>query len=115
MDRSWPIAFHSSKLLIESPLPSITENDEPIMVGPEDIVTVASVWSGIPVKHITANERMLLIGLDEMLKKRVIGQDNYKAVAAISRVVKRSRVGLKDPNRPIVVQLRLAKQNYQKL
>ncbi|KAK8586560.1 hypothetical protein V6N13_010149 [Hibiscus sabdariffa] len=93
----------SSELLIESPLPSTSENDEPIMVGAEDIATVASVWSGIPVKQITADERMLLVGLDEMLKKRVIGQD--EAVAAISRAVKRSRVGLKDPDRPIAAMI----------
>lgn len=73
------------------------------MVGPEDIATVASFWSGIPVNKLTADERMLLIGLDEQLKKRVIGQD--EAVSAICRAVKRSRVGLKDPDRPIAAML----------
>lgn len=72
-------------------------------MGPEEVATVASVWSGIPVKQITADERMLLVGLDEQLKKRVIGQD--EAVAAISRAVKRSRVGLKDPDRPIAAMI----------
>ncbi|XP_039018043.1 chaperone protein ClpD, chloroplastic-like isoform X2 [Hibiscus syriacus] len=96
-------ADDSSELILESPLLSTSEKDEPIMVGPEDIATVASVWSGIPVKQITADERMLLVGLDEMLKKRVIGQD--EAVAAISRAVKRSRVGLKDPDRPIAAMI----------
>ncbi|MBA0578296.1 hypothetical protein Gorai_020586, partial [Gossypium raimondii] len=94
----------SSELLeSESPLPSTSENDEPIMVGPEEIAAVASIWSGIPVQQLTADERMLLIGLDEMLKKRVIGQD--EAVAAISRAVKRSRVGLKDLDRPIAAMI----------
>ncbi|XVF54819.1 hypothetical protein PTKIN_Ptkin05aG0212400 [Pterospermum kingtungense] len=93
----------SSELLLESPLPSTSDDDEPITVGPEEIATVASVWSGIPVKQITADERMLLVGLDEQLKKRVIGQD--EAVAAISRAVKRSRVGLKDPDRPIAAMI----------
>lgn len=46
---------------------------------------------------------MLLVGLDEQLKKRVVGQD--EAVAAICRAVKRSRTGLKDPNRPISAML----------
>lgn len=75
----------------------------PVVVGPDDIAAVASLWSGIPVQQITADERMLLVGLDEQLKKRVVGQD--EAVAAISRAVKRSRVGLKDPNRPIAAML----------
>ncbi|XP_022736942.1 chaperone protein ClpD, chloroplastic-like [Durio zibethinus] len=92
----------SSELLLESPLPSTSDNDEPV-VGPEEIATVASVWSGIPVQQITADERMLLVGLDEQLKKRVVGQD--EAVAAISRAVKRSRVGLKDPDRPIAAMI----------
>ncbi|XP_017973636.1 PREDICTED: chaperone protein ClpD, chloroplastic [Theobroma cacao] len=91
----------SSELLLESPLTS--DNDEPIMVGPEEIAAIASVWSGIPVQQITADERVLLLGLDEQLKKRVIGQD--EAVAAISRAVKRSRVGLKDPDRPIAAMI----------
>ncbi|MBA0674116.1 hypothetical protein Goari_015728, partial [Gossypium aridum] len=92
-----------SSELLESPLPSTSENDEPIMVGPEEIAAVASIWSGIPVQQLTADERMLLIGLDVMLKKRVIGQD--EAVAAISRAVKRSRVGLKDLDRPIAAMI----------
>ncbi|CAA0816512.1 Chaperone protein ClpD- chloroplastic [Striga hermonthica] len=77
----------------------LLSEDEISVIGPEDIAAVASLWSGIPVKKLTADERMLLVGLDEQLKRRVIGQD--EAVAAISRAVKRSRVGLKDPNRPI--------------
>ncbi|PPR92051.1 hypothetical protein GOBAR_AA28627 [Gossypium barbadense] len=92
-----------SSELLESPLPSTSENDGPIMVGPEEIAAVASIWSGIPVQQLTADERMLLICLDEMLKKRVIGQD--EAVAAITRAVKRSRVGLKDLDRPIAAMI----------
>ncbi|XP_073021851.1 chaperone protein ClpD, chloroplastic-like isoform X2 [Primulina eburnea] len=82
--------------------PSLSDDESPV-VGPEDIAAVASLWSGIPVKKLTADERMLLVGLDEQLKKRVVGQD--EAVAAISRAVKRSRVGLKDPDRPIAAML----------
>ena len=73
------------------------------MVGPEDIASVASFWSGIPVNKLTADDRMLLVGLDEQLKKRVVGQD--EAVTAICRAVKRSRVGLNDPDRPIAAML----------
>lgn len=75
----------------------------PTMVGPDDIAEVASLWSGIPVHQLTVDERRLLVGLDEQLKQQVIGQD--EAVAAISRAVKRSRVGLKDPDRPVAAML----------
>lgn len=75
----------------------------PIVVGPEDIAAVASLWSGIPVQKLTADQRILLLDLDNQLRKRVIGQE--EAVAAISRAVKRSRVGLKDPDRPIAAML----------
>ncbi|KAL6576487.1 hypothetical protein OROHE_000268 [Orobanche hederae] len=82
--------------------PSILD-DETSVVGHEDIASVASLWSGIPVNNLTVDERMLLVGLEEQLKKRVIGQD--EAVSAICRAVKRSRVGLNDPDRPIAVML----------
>lgn len=74
-----------------------------MVVGPDDIAAVTSLWSGIPVQQLTIDESILLMGLDEQLKKRVVGQD--EAVSAISRAVKRSRVGLKDPDRPIAVLL----------
>ncbi|WOL00602.1 hypothetical protein Cni_G09315 [Canna indica] len=86
----------------ESSVPSSLNYDEQI-VGPEDIAKVASLWSGIPVQQLSADDTKLLVGLDEELRKRVIGQDD--AVSAISRAVKRSRVGLKDPDRPIAAML----------
>ena len=73
------------------------------MVRSDDIAAVASLWSGIPLQQLTADDRMLLVGLDEKLRKRVVGQE--EAVDAISRAVKRSRVGLNDPNRPIAALL----------
>ncbi|KAG0462875.1 hypothetical protein HPP92_021351 [Vanilla planifolia] len=81
---------------------SLSENDA-VIVGPEEIAVVASLWSGIPVKQLTADEVKLLVGLDDELQKRVIGQD--EAVSAISKAVKRSRVGLKNPSRPIATML----------
>ncbi|KAK2976623.1 hypothetical protein RJ640_021425 [Escallonia rubra] len=75
----------------------------PTVVGCDEIAAVASLWSGIPVQQLTVDERMLLVGLDDQLRKRVVGQD--EAVAAICRAVKRSRVGLKDPDRPIAAML----------
>lgn len=74
-----------------------------IIVGPEEIAKVTSLWSGIPVQQLTEDETKILIGLDGELKKRVIGQED--AVVAISRAVKRSRVGLNDPDRPIATML----------
>lgn len=61
------------------------------------------MWSGIPVQKLTADDTKLLVGLDDELRKRVIGQDD--AVVAISKAVKRSRVGLNDPDRPIATLL----------
>jgi ATP-dependent Clp protease ATP-binding subunit ClpC len=74
-----------------------------IEVRPDHIATVASLWSGIPVQQLTADERSLLLDLDNKLRERVIGQE--EAVSAISRSVKRSRVGLRDPGRPIATLL----------
>ncbi|KAL5216317.1 hypothetical protein ABZP36_007718 [Zizania latifolia] len=76
-----------------------TSTNEPSVVGSEEIARVTSLWSGVPVQQLTADERKLLVGLDDELRKRVIGQDD--AVLAISKAVKRSRVGLNDPDRPI--------------
>ncbi|KAA8542032.1 hypothetical protein F0562_023184 [Nyssa sinensis] len=92
-----------NKRNMELSLPSTSNDDEPMVVGPGEIAAVASLWSGIPVQQLTADERLLLVGLDEQLKKRVVGQD--EAVTAICRAVKRSRVGLKDPDRPIAAML----------
>nr|XP_043614965.1 chaperone protein ClpD, chloroplastic [Erigeron canadensis] len=87
----------------ETALTSASDDQEPTIVGAGEIAAVASLWSGIPVQQLTADERMLLVGLDERLKERVCGQD--EAVDAICRAVKRSRVGLKDPDRPIAAML----------
>ncbi|KAG5535115.1 hypothetical protein RHGRI_023035 [Rhododendron griersonianum] len=90
--------------LPDTSFPDTFDDDEPmVVVGPGEIAAVASIWSGIPVQKLTADERMFLVGLDEQLKKRVLGQD--EAVAAICRAVKRSRVGLKNPKRPIATML----------
>ncbi|KAI9381462.1 hypothetical protein POPTR_015G110000v4 [Populus trichocarpa] len=93
----------TGEITLESRLPPALNDDEPPVVGRDDIAAVASLWSGIPVQQLTAEERMFLVDLEEELRKRVIGQD--EAIAAISRAVKRSRVGLKDPDRPIAAML----------
>ncbi|XP_054806906.1 chaperone protein ClpD, chloroplastic isoform X2 [Prosopis cineraria] len=93
----------TNELVLDSYLPYTTNDDEPSVVGSEEIATVASLWSGIPVQQLTADQRMLLVNLEHHLQKRVIGQE--EAVSAISRAVKRSRAGLKDPDRPIAAML----------
>lgn len=64
---------------------------------------MAAMWSGIPVEQLTNDEQVKLMDLEKLLRTRVIGQD--EAVNAISRAVRRARVGLKDPNRPIAAML----------
>ena len=68
-------------------------------VDEDDISKVVSTWTGIPVTRLVEGEKQKLIHLDEILHKRVIGQD--EAVKAVSEAVIRARAGIKDPNRPI--------------
>ncbi|KAF4401087.1 hypothetical protein G4B88_013928 [Cannabis sativa] len=64
-----------------------------------DIEHIVSSWTGIPVEKVSTDESDRLLKMEETLHKRVIGQD--EAVKAISRAIRRARVGLKNPNRPI--------------
>ncbi|WP_169007164.1 ATP-dependent Clp protease ATP-binding subunit [Faecalispora jeddahensis] len=68
-------------------------------VTPEDIANVVSVWTGIPVVQLTEEESERLLHLEETLHQRLVGQE--KAVSAVSRAIRRGRVGLKDPKRPV--------------
>ncbi len=68
-------------------------------VTEEDIARVVSSWTGIPVSKMMTGERQKYLMLEEVLHKRVIGQD--KAVAAVSDAIRRNRAGLSDPNRPL--------------
>ena len=65
----------------------------------EDIAGVISTWTGIPVSKISETENEKLRHLEDNLHKRVVGQD--EAVSAVAKAIRRGRVGLKDPNRPI--------------
>lgn len=82
---------------------SATFECRPVIVGPAEIASVASLWSGIPIEQLTADEQNKLINLEEVLRNQVVGQND--AVSAIARAVRRARVGLKDPNRPIATML----------
>jgi ATP-dependent Clp protease ATP-binding subunit ClpC len=68
-------------------------------VGPEDIAAVVSGWTGIPVTSITEDESERLLKMESVLHKRVVGQE--EAVSAVAKALRRGRVGLKDPKRPI--------------
>ena len=68
-------------------------------VTAEDIAGVVASWTGIPVKSLTEDESTRLLRMEETLHRRVVGQD--EAVTAVSRAVRRGRVGLKDPKRPV--------------
>lgn len=69
------------------------------VVGEKEIASVVSRWTKVPVEKLTETEADRLLNLEQILHERVIGQD--EAVKSISRAVRRARVGLKDPNRPI--------------
>ena len=79
----------------ETPLEDAPE----IRVTEEDIAYIVSSWTGVPVLKITESESAKLMQMEETLHGRVIGQD--EAVKAISRAIRRARVGLKSPDRPI--------------
>ena len=68
-------------------------------VDEEDVREVVSVWTGIPLRSVGENENERLRGLEDTIRKRVVGQD--EAVSAVARAIRRGRVGLKDPNRPV--------------
>jgi ATP-dependent Clp protease ATP-binding subunit ClpC len=69
------------------------------VVTEEDIAQIVAAWTGIPVNKMTRSESEKLLQMEETLHGRIIGQD--EAVVAVSRAIRRARVGLKNPNRPI--------------
>ena len=69
------------------------------VVSAEDIAAVVSGWTGIPVTSLTESESERLLHMEDVLHRRVIGQN--EAVAAVARAIRRGRVGLKDPHRPV--------------
>ncbi|MBH8553764.1 ATP-dependent Clp protease ATP-binding subunit [Nostocaceae cyanobacterium CENA357] len=69
------------------------------VVDEEDIAQIVASWTGVPVNKLTESESELLLHLEDTLHQRLIGQE--QAVTAVSRAIRRARVGLKNPNRPI--------------
>ena len=75
------------------------KENQGLVVTDDDVADVVSVWTKVPVSKITLSESSRLLKLEEILHKRVIGQN--EAVDAVSKAIRRGRVGLKDPKRPI--------------
>ncbi|MFG3817451.1 MULTISPECIES: ATP-dependent Clp protease ATP-binding subunit [Limnothrix] len=75
--------------------------DDPLqpVVDEEDIAQIVASWTGVPVNKLTESESEKLLHMEDVLHQRLIGQD--EAVKAVSRAIRRARVGLKNPNRPI--------------
>jgi ATP-dependent Clp protease ATP-binding subunit ClpC len=73
------------------------END--VVVTPEDVAEVVSMWTGIPLTQLHSAESERLLRMEEELHKRIVGQN--EAITAIAKAVRRARAGLKDPRRPI--------------
>ncbi|HVS31785.1 MAG TPA: ATP-dependent Clp protease ATP-binding subunit [Thermoanaerobaculia bacterium] len=76
-----------------------TVGDEMMEVTKKDVEEIISSWTDIPVTSIEADEAAKLINMEEILMRRIVGQD--KAIKAISRAIRRSRLGVASPNRPM--------------
>lgn len=74
-------------------------NSKDSKIGYEEIADVVSQWTGIPVKKLQGDESERLLNMEDILHKRVVGQE--QAVEALAKAIRRSRVGLKDPKKPI--------------
>ncbi|MDM7960268.1 MAG: ATP-dependent Clp protease ATP-binding subunit [Synechococcus sp. WH 8007] len=83
--------------VVEAPAAAVAESGP--MVTEEDIAQIVASWTGVPVQKLTESESAKLLNMEETLHQRLIGQD--EAVKAVSRAIRRARVGLKNPNRPI--------------
>jgi len=77
----------------------VDREEERTLITQEDIALLVSKWTKIPITRLTKSESERLLQMEEELKKRLVGQD--EAIRAISRAIRRSRTGLKDPRKPI--------------
>ena len=83
---------------VTAPSATTAEASSPV-VDEEDIAQIVASWTGVPVQKLTESESVKLLNMEETLHQRLIGQD--EAVKAVSKAIRRARVGLKNPNRPI--------------
>ena len=75
------------------------QSDKELVLTEDDIAQIVSAWTKVPLVKLTQSEADVLLNLEDVLRKRVIGQD--EAVSAVAKAVRRARVGIKDPKRPI--------------
>ncbi|WP_299411621.1 ATP-dependent Clp protease ATP-binding subunit [Acaryochloris sp. IP29b_bin.148] len=87
------------KAIAQNKKSSDENKDDSPKVTEEDIAHIVASWTGVPVSKLTESESEKLLHMEDTLHQRLIGQD--EAVRAISRAIRRARVGLKNPNRPI--------------
>lgn len=93
-----------TRVTIRTIHPDISESDDyDLDVRGEDVAAVLSEWTGIPITELTKDEKKRLANLEDLLRKRVIGQD--RAVRMVADAIRTARAGLNDPNRPIGVFL----------
>jgi len=76
-----------------------TEEDEGLVVGPDDVAEIIAMWTGIPITQIAEEESRRLLNMERELREHIVGQD--EAIEAVAKAVRRARAGLKDPRRPI--------------
>ncbi len=77
----------------------VSPSTDILKITAEDIAEVVASWTGVPVSKITDSEKKRLMNMENILKQRVIGQDN--AVSSVCKAIRRSRVGLQDSSKPI--------------
>lgn len=92
-----------TRVTIRTIHPDLPPDDQDRNVRVSDVAAVLSEWTGIPITELTKDEKKRLANLEELLKKRVIGQD--RAVRMVADAIRTARAGLSDPNRPIGVFL----------
>jgi ATP-dependent Clp protease ATP-binding subunit ClpC len=76
-----------------------SEEEEGLIVGPDDIAEIIAMWTGIPMTQIAEEESRRLLEMEDELQKEIVGQD--RAIETVAKAVRRARAGLKDPRRPI--------------
>jgi ATP-dependent Clp protease ATP-binding subunit ClpC len=97
-DREMEIKAEIRAIAQSKKMDGTTEDASPV-VDSEDIAQIVASWTGVPVNKLTESESEKLLHMEDTLHQRLIGQE--EAVTAVSRAIRRARVGLKNPNRPI--------------
>ena len=98
-DFSRAAAIRERRRLLDEKLAALRSESARAEVTADDVARIVSAWTHIPAEHLTAEEETRLQSLEDRLRARVAGQE--EAVEAVARVIRRSRLGLSDPNRPI--------------